>query len=107
MKEEENIAEYLQRVDEVVNSIRATGEEYTDKLVMKKILRSLLMRYDANISSIEDRYNLSSLTVDQLHGSFTAYEMRIGNNKSEKRRNNFQSIQDKDKSEAKTSILSS
>jgi hypothetical protein len=27
MKEEENIAEYLQRVDEVVNSIRALGEE--------------------------------------------------------------------------------
>jgi hypothetical protein len=42
------------------------------------------MRYDGNISSIEDRYDLDTLTVDQHHGIFTTYEMRIGNDKSEK-----------------------
>jgi hypothetical protein len=39
------------------------------------------MRYDANISSIEDRSDLDTLTFDQLHGIFTAYEMRTGNDK--------------------------
>jgi hypothetical protein len=34
------------------------------------------MRYDAKISTIEDRPELDTLTVDQLHGIFTAYEMR-------------------------------
>jgi hypothetical protein len=64
MKEVENIVEYLHRVDEVVNSIRAAGQEITDKLIVQKILRSLPMRYDANISTIEDRYDLNTLTVD-------------------------------------------
>jgi hypothetical protein len=82
MKEEENIVEYSHRVDEVVNSIRETREELEDKPIVKKILRSLPMRYDAKISSIEDRSDLDTLTVDQLHGIFTAYEMRTGNDKS-------------------------
>jgi hypothetical protein len=42
------------------------------------------MRYDAKIYSIEDRSDLYTLIVDQLHGIFTAYEMRIGNDKSTK-----------------------
>jgi hypothetical protein len=49
MKKEENIAKYFHRVDEVVNSIRVAGEEITNKPIVKKILRSLPMRYDANI----------------------------------------------------------
>jgi hypothetical protein len=89
MKEEENYVEYFHRVDEVVNSIRAVGEEVTDKPIVKKIIRSLPMRYDANISSIEDRYDLRSLIVDQIHGIFTAYEMRTGNNKSAKDETTF------------------
>jgi hypothetical protein len=32
MKEEENIVEYFQRVDEIVKSIRALGEELKDKI---------------------------------------------------------------------------
>jgi hypothetical protein len=60
MKEEENIVEYFHRVDEVVNSIRAAGEELTDKPIVQNILRSLPMRYDAKISTIEDRPNLTN-----------------------------------------------
>jgi hypothetical protein len=54
MKEEENIVEYFQRVDEIVNLIRAPGEELKDKIIVQKVLRSLLMRYDAKESTLED-----------------------------------------------------
>jgi hypothetical protein len=40
------------------------------------------MRYDANISTIEYRPDLDTLTVDQLHGIFTTYEMRTWNDKN-------------------------
>jgi hypothetical protein len=73
MKEEENIDEYLQRVDEIVNSIRALGEELKDKPIVQKILRSLPMRYDAKIYTLEDRPDLDKLTVDELHGILTTY----------------------------------
>jgi hypothetical protein len=89
MKEEENIVEYFHRVDEVVNSIRAAGEELEDKPIVKKVLRSLPLIYDSKLSSIEYRSDLDTLTVDQLRGIFTAYEMRIGNDKSSKRETTF------------------
>ena len=76
MKEEENIVEYLHRVYEVVNLIRATGEEIKDKPIVQNILRSLPMRYDANISTIEGRLDLDKITVDELHRILIAYEMR-------------------------------
>jgi len=91
MKEEENIVEYFHRVDEVVNSIRAVGEELTDKPIVKNILISLPMRYDSNISTIEDRPELDKLIVDQLHGIFTAYEMRTGREKPSKGETTFKS----------------
>jgi hypothetical protein len=99
MKEEENIVEYFHRVDEVVNSIRATGEQVTYKPIVKNILRSLPMRYDAKISTIEDRSDLDTLTVDQLHGIFTAYEMRARNDKTTKYETTFKASKAKNKQE--------
>ena len=46
MKEEENIAEYLLRVDQIVNSIRGIGGEIKEKYVVEKVLRTLPMKYD-------------------------------------------------------------
>jgi hypothetical protein len=102
MKEEENIAEYFHRVDEVVNSIIVEGEEIIDKPIVKKILRSLPMRYDEKISTIEDRTDLSTLIVDQLHGIFTPYEMRTGNDKSTKHEKTFKTSKTKMRQEKKT-----
>jgi hypothetical protein len=82
MKEEENIVEYLQRVDEMLNSVRALGEIVEYKYIVQKVLRSLPMRYDANISTLEDRYNLDKLLMDEFHGILIAYEMRIGKRKA-------------------------
>ena len=80
----------------MVNSIRAAGEELEDKPIVKKILRSLPLRFDANISAIEDTPDLDRLTVDQLHGIFTSYEMITENNKSSKRETTFKSSKKKE-----------
>jgi hypothetical protein len=53
------------------------------------------MRYNAKISSIEDRSDLKTLTVDQLHGIFTAYEMRTGHDKSTKDETTFKASRTK------------
>jgi hypothetical protein len=36
------------------------------------------MRYDANVSTLEDREDLEKITMDELHGMLIAYEMRTG-----------------------------
>jgi hypothetical protein len=34
------------------------------------------MRFDPKISSLEEREDLDSVSMDELHGIFTTYEMR-------------------------------
>ena len=78
MNENEDIATYLLRVDEFVNAIRGLGEELDESLVLQKVLRSLLLKYDAKVSAIEENRDLTKMKMDELHGSLTAYEMRRG-----------------------------
>ena len=46
MKEEENIAEYLLRVDEIVNAIRGLGGVIKEREVVEKVLRTLPTKYE-------------------------------------------------------------
>jgi hypothetical protein len=41
-------------VDEIVNSVRALREDLKEKNVVQKVLRSLEMKYDAKLSTLED-----------------------------------------------------
>ena len=40
------------------------------------MLRSLPLRYDAKVSTIEESRDLTKLTMDELNGILTTYEMR-------------------------------
>ena len=46
MKEEENIGEYLLRVDEVVNAFIVLGGKLKEREVVSKALGTLPMKYD-------------------------------------------------------------
>jgi hypothetical protein len=46
-------------------------------MVMQKVLRSLRVRFYPKISSLEEKMDLDKLSMDELHGIFTSYEMRI------------------------------
>ena len=85
MREEENIGEYLLCVDEVVNAIRGLGGKLKEKEVVSKILRTLPMRYDSKVSTLEERDELKIVTVDEMHGILTTYEMRTGLNETSKK----------------------
>lgn len=75
MKESENIAAYLLRLDEVVNSVTGLGE-FNESLIFQKVLRSLSLKYDAKVLAIEKSRDLTKIKMDELHGILTAYEMR-------------------------------
>ncbi|XP_043725747.1 uncharacterized protein LOC122672320 [Telopea speciosissima] len=53
------------------------GEELKDSVAIKKILRSLPRLYNAKVSAIEESKDLNKLSLDELHGTLTAYEMRM------------------------------
>jgi hypothetical protein len=59
-----------------VNVIKGLGEEIKEPVIVQKVLRSLPMRFDPKISTLEERADLSMLSMDKLHGILIAYEMR-------------------------------
>jgi hypothetical protein len=76
MKEDEDIVAYFLRVDEIMNAIIGLGEEIEESVIVQKVPRSLPMIFNPNISTLEERSDLNSISMDELHGIFTAYEMR-------------------------------
>jgi hypothetical protein len=59
-----------------MNAIIGLGEEIKESVIVQKVLRSLPMRFNPKISALEERSDLNSISMDELHGIFTAYEMR-------------------------------
>lgn len=50
---------------------------------VQKVLRSLPRRFNAKVSAIDEMANLKDLKMDQLLGTLTTYEMRVGREKYE------------------------
>ena len=50
----------------------------SDNEIVDKILRTVPMVYNPKVSTLEDQENLSTLTLDELYGILTTYELRIG-----------------------------
>jgi hypothetical protein len=95
MKEDEDIATYFLRVDEIVNAIKGLGEEMKEPIIVQKVLRSLPMRFDPKISSLEERTDLATLSMDELHGILTDYEMRTKQDNPPKKEASFKASKKK------------
>jgi hypothetical protein len=89
MNEEETISKYFLRVEELVNAMKGLGETVDDSLLIQKILRSLPDKFNPKVSAIEELNDLKTLSIDQLLGTLTAYEMRINKDKSSTREASF------------------
>jgi hypothetical protein len=59
-----------------MNAIIGLGEEIEESVIVQKVLRSLPMIFNPKISALEERSDLNSISMDELHGIFTSYEMR-------------------------------
>jgi len=89
MNEDENIEAYMLRVNEMINAIRGLREKIEDSVIVKKVLHSLPQRFDSKVSTIEEAKDLNTFNMDEMHGSLTTYEMRIGKRKSIDREASF------------------
>ncbi|XP_017634775.1 uncharacterized protein LOC108476910 [Gossypium arboreum] len=76
MKEEETIKQYSDRIMVVVNSIRLLGEQFNEATIVEKVLSTLLERYEAKISSLEDSKDLTTISLTELINALYAQEQR-------------------------------
>jgi hypothetical protein len=96
MKEDETIGKYFLRVEELVNAMKGLGEKIEESILVQKILRSLLDKFNPKVSAIEELNDLKTLSIDQLLGTLTAYEMRINKDKSITREASFKADKNTD-----------
>jgi hypothetical protein len=69
--------------------MKGLGEKIEDVFLVQKILRSLLDRFDPKVSAIEELNDLKTVSIDQILGTLTTYEMRIRKDKSITREASF------------------
>jgi hypothetical protein len=62
-------------VDGIVNTIKGLGENIEEPMIVQKVLRSLPLIFDSNVFSIEEMKDLDKLTMDDIYGILTTYEM--------------------------------
>eukprot|EP00253_Pinus_taeda_P021714 PITA_21714 len=78
MYNDESVANYSLRIDEIINCMKNLGEEIKEAVVVENVLRSLSLKFESKVSAIEEKENLQKITMSQLHGILIAYEMRKG-----------------------------
>jgi hypothetical protein len=96
MNEDETVSKYFLRVEELVNAMKGLGEKIEESILVQKILRSLLDKFNPKVSAIEELNDLKTLSIYQLLGTLTAYEMRINKDKSITREASFKADKNTD-----------
>ncbi|RZB68411.1 Retrovirus-related Pol polyprotein from transposon TNT 1-94 [Glycine soja] len=91
MKESETVKDYYSKVKEIVNQMRAFGEDILDKKIVEKILITMPQKFDPIVTTIEETKDLSTLSETELVSSLEAYEQRLYRHKEDTIENAFQS----------------
>ena len=77
MREDDNIAKYVERIKASVSTIRAFGGKIEDTTIISKVLKNLLPIYEIRVSSIQEmRCDPSNqINLDSLVGRLTTFEL--------------------------------
>ena len=77
MDENESFDEVYAKLKDIVNSTFNLGEQIPEPKIVKKILRSLLKRFHAKITIIEESKDLDSIPQTELIGNLQTYELGL------------------------------
>ncbi|KAL5181653.1 Acetylornithine deacetylase [Glycine soja] len=92
MEESETVKDYYSKVKEIVNQMRAFGEDILDKKIVEKILITMLQKFDPIVTTIDETKDMSILSDTELVGSLEAYEQRLYRHKEHLKMPSSQSL---------------
>ena len=81
MEEDESFDEFYAKLKDIVNSAFNLGETILEPKIVRKVLRSLLERFHAKITTIEELKDIDNIPLIELVGNLQTYELgltRIG-----------------------------
>nr|XP_010317112.1 uncharacterized protein LOC101265058 [Solanum lycopersicum] len=74
MKKGESVISYCARTMEISNKMRFHEEKMNNITIVEKILRSLMLKYDYVVCSIEESKDIDELSLDELQSSLLVDE---------------------------------
>ena len=81
MEEDASFDEFYAKLKDIVNSTFNLGETIPEPKIVRKLLRSLLERFHAKITAIEESKDIDKIPLIELVGNLQAYKIglsRIG-----------------------------
>ena len=81
MEEDESFDEFCAKLKDIVNSAFNLGETISEPKIVRKVLRSLLERFYAKITTIEESKDIDKIPLIELVGNLQTYKLglsRIG-----------------------------
>lgn len=81
MDEGETMAEYFDKVQELVNKMRACKDGTSDEYIVDKILRTLTFGFNHMVVAIKESQNLETMEIEELLHSLEAHEYHINERK--------------------------
>ena len=69
MEEDESFDEFYAKLKDIVNSAFNLGEIILKPKIVRKVLRSLLMRFHAKITAIEESKDIEKIPLTELVGN--------------------------------------
>lgn len=77
MKSSENIGDYFTRILNLTNLMKAYGEQMQDRLIVQKVMCTLLPKFHYIVVAIEESKDLSTMKREELQVSLQAHEQRL------------------------------
>ena len=84
MSEDESFDSFYSKLNEVVIGKFNLGEKAEDSKIVRKILRSLLESFRANVIAIEESKDLDDIKVQELIGLLQTYELSLPSQRKSK-----------------------
>ncbi|KFK28634.1 hypothetical protein AALP_AA7G025100 [Arabis alpina] len=75
MEKKEYVAEFSAKMCDISNESFALGKQYKDKKLVKKLKRSLPLKFESKISAVEEAHNLDEMPFDEFVGIMKAFEL--------------------------------
>ena len=77
MEEDESFDEFYAKLNDIVNSTFNLGETIPEPKIVRKVLRSLLERFNAKITAIEESKDIDKIHLIELVGNLQTYELGL------------------------------
>ncbi|XP_019431491.1 PREDICTED: uncharacterized protein LOC109338660 [Lupinus angustifolius] len=74
MKDCETISDYFTKIRSLTNQMKSCGDEMKEQLLVEKVLRTLVPKFDHVVVAIEESKDLDQFKIDELQSYLEAHE---------------------------------